>query len=43
VVTLAPGCDGDAAFLDAIQRVGKELRAGLRAAAREADGQGEAA
>jgi hypothetical protein len=36
---LPPG----AAYLDMILRVAKKLRAGLRDAAREAEGQGEAA
>jgi ParB family chromosome partitioning protein len=43
VVTLPPGAAGDAAYLDMLQRAVKDVRARLRTAAREAEGQGEAA
>jgi ParB family chromosome partitioning protein len=42
VVTLPPGAPGDAAYLDMLQRAVKDVRGRLRAAAREAEGQGEA-
>jgi hypothetical protein len=43
VVTLPPDAAGDAAYLDMLQRAVKDVRVRLRASAREAEGQGEAA